>query len=49
MDEAFSKYMGHLDDLLEKVEDKDVDMALLLKFEPLVEGLLKDEEQKWFY
>ncbi|MDE0518439.1 MAG: hypothetical protein OXH36_02630, partial [Bdellovibrionales bacterium] len=44
MDEAFSKYMGHLDDLLEKVEDKDVDMALLLKFEPLVEGLLKDNE-----
>ena len=41
-DQAFSKYMGHLDDLLKKVEGKDVDMALLLRFGPLVEGLLKD-------
>ena len=44
MDQAFSKYMGHLDDLLAKVEDKNVDMALLLSFGPLVEGLLKDNE-----
>ena len=44
MDQAFSKYMGHLDDLLKKVEDKNVDMALLLSFGPLVEGLLKDNE-----
>ena len=44
MDQAFSKYMGHLNDLLEKVEAEDVDMALLLRFEPLVEGLLKDNE-----
>ena len=42
MDQAFSKYMGHLNDLLAKVEDKNVDMALLLSFGPLVEGLLKD-------
>ena len=44
MDEAFSKYMGHLDDLLERIEDQDVDMALLLNFKPLVEGLLADNE-----
>ena len=42
MDQAFSKYMGHLNDLLAKVKDKNVDMALLLSFGPLVEGLLKD-------
>ena len=42
MDQTFSKYMGHLNDLLEKVEDESVDMALLLSFGPLVEGLLKD-------
>ena len=44
MDQAFSKYKGHLDDLLEKVEDESVDMALLLSFGPLVEGLLADNE-----
>ena len=44
MDQAFSKYKGHLNDLLEKVEDKELDMALLLSFGPLVEGLLKDNE-----
>ena len=44
MNQAFSKYLGHLNDLLEKVEDKNVNMSLLLSFEPLVEGLLEDNE-----
>ena len=44
MAQAFSKYNAHLEDLLEKVEDENVNMSLLLSFEPLVKSLLKGNE-----
>ena len=40
VNQAFSQYSGHLDDLLKRVSKEDVDMGLLLQFEPLVEELL---------
>ena len=44
MKQAFSKYKGQLDDLLDKLEDKNVDMSLLLSFKPLVKDLLKENK-----
>ena len=47
MDQALSKIKEHLDELLSKVQKKDikdVDMSLLLSFEPLVESLLKEND-----
>ena len=44
MKQTFSKSLGHLNNLLSKAEDESVDMALLLSFEPLVEGLLSENE-----
>ena len=42
LDKAYSKMQSTLEDFLKKIKDPDVDMSLLLSFEPLVEQLLNE-------
>ena len=42
---AIDQMEGQLQTMLEKVEAKDVDLGLLLSFNPLVEGLLSENKQ----
>ena len=44
MQQAFSQVEKNLNQLLEKVQEEDVDKALLLSFEPLVEELIAESE-----
>ena len=44
IERAFSKMIEELNDSLEKIKAKDVDMGVLLSFKPLVEGLLEESK-----